>query len=326
VDRSRVVTLSPELVALGRDAVDALTRQDRVATTAQLVRWGLKRGLVAQRVIQGRWQRMHQGVVLLHSGSPSWREQARSALLYAGPTAALSHSSAAYVHGIIKQPARLVEVSTPRAIRPTEGVVIHRRRVMPWAGGRLRSVTQDTSVVDLVERATGVDGVVAVVGAAMLRGMIPDRILLEASSRTRVRHRAMLHELLDPGSDLIESPLEHRYARDVERAHALPRGHTQVRQKVGDRWIRADRVYRGLGVRIELDGQFAHPLTSTDDDVWRDNAVMLAHTEVTLRYRWSHVTTSPCATAVQVASALRSRGWKGSARGCHPTCPAGHFA
>lgn len=158
-------------------------------------------------------------------------------------------------------------------------------------------------------------------GAAMLRGMLPERILTEVELRPRVRHRELLAEVLAPGAESIESPLEYRYGRDVERAHGLPRGSTQIRQLVSGRWIRADRIYKRYGVRIELDGQLAHPFGTTDDDVWRDNAVMLAHHEITLRYRWHHVAANPCATADQLASALRARGWRATLRNCGPRCP-----
>ena len=142
--------------------------------------------------------------------------------------------------------------------------------------------------------------------------------MAEAEYRARVRHRSLVRELLGPGSEAIESPLEYRYARYVERAHRLPRGATQVRQLVGGRWIRADRVYDG--VRVELDGQLAHPFGATDEDVWRDNAVVLAHREVTLRYRWRHVAAEPCATAAQVRQALGQAGWRDRSRPCGPRC------
>lgn len=299
-------------------------RQGGAATTTQLAGWGLSAAVVARKVTSGRWQRLQRGVVLLHSGPPAWRERAHGALLYAGAGAALSHSSAAYVHRISPAPGFLLEVSVPgdRFVRPAAGLVIHRRRSMPHAAGRLRAVNENATVVDLVARAAGDDAAVAVVGAAVLRGVLPDRVLAEAGSRERLANRSILTELLAPGAEAIESPLEHRYARDVERRHRLPRGRTQIRQLVGGRWIRADRLYVGLGVRIELDGQLAHPFATTDDDVWRDNAVVLSHSEITLRYRWSHVAATPCAAATQVAGALRARGWRGDLRPCSSACTA----
>ncbi|QHT57533.1 hypothetical protein GXP71_16625 [Cellulomonas sp. H30R-01] len=154
-------------------------------------------------------------------------------------------------------------------------------------------------------------------------GVRPGVVLLHAEERRALRHRALLvgmlgtDGLLDQG---VESPLEHRYLRDVERAHGLPSATAQRRDRVGGRWIRADRVHVALGVRVELDGQLAHPHGRTDDDVWRDNAVAVERSELTLRYRWRHVVAQPCRTAAQVAAALTARGWQGHPRRCGRDC------
>ncbi|MBC7291890.1 MAG: type IV toxin-antitoxin system AbiEi family antitoxin domain-containing protein, partial [Actinotalea sp.] len=78
-----------------RAALLRAERQSGVLTTAQLERSGLLRSWVAHQVRTGRWQRLHQGVVVAHSGPVDWRTRAWAALLYAGPGAALSHASAA---------------------------------------------------------------------------------------------------------------------------------------------------------------------------------------------------------------------------------------
>ncbi len=74
-------------------------------------------------------------------------------------------------------------------------------------------------------------------------------------------------------------------------------------------------------MRCELDGELAHPGGRTDSDTWRDNAVLIERGDITLRYRWGHVALTPCATAAQVAAALRLRGWRGAPRACKPDCP-----
>jgi len=191
---------------------------------------------------------------------------------------------------------------------------------MPFAAGSLRAVEAHATVLDLVDVTAVLDDVVGVLCDAVRTGLLPGRLVREAQERERLRHRGLLLDVLG-GDDGVESPLEHRYLRAVERAHGLPRSRGQVRERVGGRWIRADRVHPGLGVRVELDGQLAHPFGRTHEDVWRDNAVIVERAEVTLRYRWRHVVVEPCATARQVAAALGARGWSGSARPCGPGCP-----
>ncbi len=313
----------PGVAGLPEPVRTAVLRRDGVVTTDELVRAGTSRGRVARRVASGEWQRLHRGVVLLQSGPPTWRQSARAALVAAGPGAALSHVSAAYVHGIVRRPGTQVVVSVPveRYVRPHAGVVVRRRRRMPPVCGRLPATTREATVLDLVHDALTEDDVVGLLCDAVRAGVHPWAVARAAQARTALRHRALLRDVVEDVRAGVESPLERRYDRDVERRHGLPRSAAQVRERVGGTWIRADRVYVGLGVRVELDGRLAHPSGTTDDDVWRDNAVLLDRADVTLRFRWRHVVATPCAAAVQVARALASRGWRPRPTPCSPACP-----
>lgn len=313
----------PGLERVAPSVRELIAKQDGVATTGQLALGGLGPSVVSRHVRAGRWQRAFRGVVILQSGAPSWRQQARAALLAAGPGAALSHRSAAFVHGFVSAPGAGIVVSVPasRAVRPQPGLDVRRRRAMPFASGSPRRVGREATLLDLVQEAPDEDATVAILCDAVRAGVLPGRVLDELAARPWQRHRALVVEVLDEPWARVESPLERRYDRDVERAHGLPRSRGQVRQVVGGRWIRADRVFDGLGVRVELDGQLAHPHGRTDRDVWRDNAVLVERAELTLRYRWTHVVSGPCATAAQLAAALRTRGWRGALVRCSPVCP-----
>ncbi|ROS26249.1 hypothetical protein EDF34_2582 [Cellulomonas sp. PhB150] len=299
-----------------------LARQDAVATTAQLQQWGMTRAAIARRAASGEWTRLFRGVVLLSSGAATWRQRARGALLYAGDGAALSHRSAGFVHGFVSTPGPIVVISIPcaRSVAPQPGIHVRRRRPMPVAGGALRAVGEDRTVLDLVAEARSTDDAIGIVAEAVRAGVLPGRVLLHAEASTRLPNRRLVIDLLGEARAGVESALEHRYLHDVERAHALPPAQAQVREVIDHRWIRADRVYRGYDTRVELDGQLAHPYGRTDEDVWRDNAVILAHRELTLRYRWLHVAARPCRTAAQVADALRAGGWQGTPRRCSDAC------
>lgn len=174
--------------------------------------------------------------------------------------------------------------------------------------------------MDLIGGSPSVDDAVGWICDALRAGTCLLEVADAAARRGRFRHSRLLRELLTDASAGIESPLERRYHRDVEQRHDLPSARLQVRQVVGGLWIRADRVYDGLGVRVELDGELAHPGGRTDRDTWRDNAVVIERGEITLRYRWRHVAARPCRTAVQVAAALQSRGWTGRLQPCGESC------
>lgn len=308
------------------DVVDPLARQQAGAiSVAQLLDRGADRAWIRRQVDSRRWQRVHDGVVVAHGGPVPWRTRAWAALLYAGPGAVLSHASAAYLHDFGSQAPRAIEVSIPhdRRVVPVTGVIIRRRASVPPSGGRPARTWRGDTVVDLVAAARSDDDAVGWVCDAVRAGARLLEITDALARRTRVPNRKVLEELLAEVAAGVESALERRYHRDVGRRHGLPRAELQVREVVGGVWIRADCVYRGLGVRVELDGALAHPQGRTDADTWRDNAVVLARGEITLRYRWRHVAVTPCATAVQVAAALTAGGWRGRAHPCGPGCPVG---
>nr|WP_297430094.1 type IV toxin-antitoxin system AbiEi family antitoxin domain-containing protein [uncultured Actinotalea sp.] len=309
-------------MGVDRERVRALARrQDLVVTAGQLAAAGVERSWIQRQVRAGHWQRLHPGVYVVHSGPIAWRSRARAALLHAGVGAALSHRSAAFLHGWAPPPP-VVDLCIPHArkVEPGVGLRIHRRRLLRVVSGRLTVVARGDTVMDLLVTTHAVDDAVATVTAALRAGTRAEEVLEALGARSRVRHRTLVHELLDAVTDGVESALELRYHRDVEGRHGLPRAVRQQWQRLGGRWIRADAIYDGTGVRVELDGRVAHE-GRLDDDVWRDNAVAVSYGELTLRYRWSHVAGSPCPTAAQVVAALRSRGWKGRARPCSPTCP-----
>lgn len=300
----------------------AARTQDDVLTVQQLIELGVNRDAVDRRVAEGTWQRPHRGVVVVHGGPAQWRTRARAALLRAGPGAALSHSSAGYVLGFVDRPPSPVELVVPEGRHViVPDLRVSRRRTLDVTSMRgFQVTTRGSTVTDLVAAARTEDDAVGIVCAAVRAGTHPDEVLDALDARGRVQRRALLLDLVRAVDDGIESPLELRYHRDVEVRHGLPRAVRQGWERLDGRWIRSDVRYERHGVRVELDGRLAHPGGRTDADTWRDNAVIIATDELTLRYRWLHVVGSPCRTAAQVVAALHSRGWCGTGRPCGPGC------
>ena len=309
-----------------------LDRQDSAATTAQLMRLGANRPWIDRRVASGMWQRPHRGVVITYSGPPTWRARFRAALLYAGPEAVLSHEATGFLHGFRTAPPATVTVTVPAGLRATDspGLTIVRSRRLPNSrpssggvppGARTFARTSFAeTALDLASRAVDADGVVAALSEAVRGRTPPAEIAAALAARPNQPNRRLLLDMLTEVAEGVESPLELRYRR-LARRHGLPPAVLQVRHRLEGRRVRADCVYRGRGVRVELDGGLGHPGGRTDKDTWRDNAVGIEHLELTLRYRWAHVAGRPCDTAAQVATALRSRGWAGAPRPCGPHCP-----
>ncbi|WP_152189148.1 type IV toxin-antitoxin system AbiEi family antitoxin domain-containing protein [Georgenia satyanarayanai] len=304
---------------------------EHVLTRAQLRDEGATDRWVRHLVDTGSWQRAYPGVYVTHSGNLEWLTRVAAALAYAGTGAAISHSTASdwWFETAATRAQRMdapVEISVPahRTVTPMDGLRIHRRRTMPKIlAGRVDAVHPSETALDLVARAETTDDVIGILVRATRKVVHPNAMLKALERRGRVRGRDLVVDLLGEVADGVESPLELRYRQHVERAHGLPRAELQTREKLAGGWIRADCRYRGLGVRVELDGKLAHPGGRTDKDTWRDNAALLEAGEITLRYRWSHIAGTPCATAAQVARALHQGGWGGSPRPCGPACAVG---
>lgn len=307
-------------------AVRALARrQFDVVTRSQLLALGATSTWISHRVESGRWRRLFPGTYVVHTGPPTWRTRAVAALGYTGAGAALSHASAGHVHRLVTDPPRLIEVSVAhdRRVERQRGLRVIRRRSMPPSSGHPSATDPVHTVLDLFAASRGPDDAVGILCAAARLGISPRLILTAAGTRSRLPQRRLLNDVLADVADGVESPLERRYRRTVEVRHGLPRASLQVQERVAGRWIRADAVYDGFGVRSELDGALAHPEGRTDADTWRDNAVLLERGDVTLRYRWRHVAVTPCHVAAQVEAALRAGGWRGRGRPCRRGCPVG---
>src|ERR1700689_3107021 len=250
-----------------------------------------------------------------------------AAVLSAGRGAVLSHETAAELHRLTDKVTDSIHVTVPSQlpIIAISGVSLHRcQRADEIVLGHAyppRTRVEET-VLDLTQTAATFDDVCGWVTRALARDLTAeDRLSGAMHQRTKLRWRADLHELIAAAASGDHSVLEFRYERDVERAHGLPE---PVRQAPftdpSGRRGRRDRLYRGYGVVVELDGRLGHGPEDEWRDKDRDNAAAVDGQQ-SLGYGWPHVRWHPCATALQVAAVLRRHGWVGWPRPCSPGCP-----
>jgi very-short-patch-repair endonuclease len=250
-------------------------------------------------------------------------------VLWAGSGAALSHETAAEIHGLIDKPVGPIHISVPAGRRPgrngIRGVVIHRSRCLvpewqpPW---QLPRTTVEDTVLDLVAAARTFDDAYGWISAAVGRRLSSPQSLGKAlAARPRIRWRAWIAAALEDAADGVHSPLERHYVHGVERAHGLPTARRQAKRRHGTGVRYLDNLYEEYDVCAEVDGLAAHPAESRWRDTHRDNA-NLAQGTVTLRYGWPDATENRCRTAAEIAAVLRRRGWQGTVRACGPGCSA----
>jgi hypothetical protein len=310
-------------------------RQRGVLTSSQAIGGGMTKDMLRSRVRHGRWQRLHTGVYLVFSGEPDQLARQWAAVLRAGPGAMLSFRTAAELAGLTgpgererptgpAEPAIHVTVPGSRRISRVQGTVLHWSDRAAQAMHPARTPPQtrvEETVLDLANVAATIDDAYGWVARAVGRRLTTEARLREAMElRGRLRWRGELTEALAAGGAGVHSVLEHRYLRDVERPHRLPRGVRQARARSADggRTEYRDVLYEAYLVAVELDGQAAHPGERRWPDIYRDNAAATAGV-LTLRYGWLDVTRHPCRVAAQVAEVLRLRGYAGG-RPCSAGC------
>ena len=304
---------SPALLALAE-------LQAGVLSTEQVRGHDLPRRSVERLVQQGHWQRLDRSVYLVRPGEAGWTARAWAGVLLGGDAARLGGSAAGFLHGLVAAEPTPITVMVPahqvtRSRHPWQfRREIDGLREKRSPGSPPRTTIEDT-VLDLCDESTASQAAGLVTSAVQLRRTTVRRLQQSLRHRRRARHRLLLEDLLGDVGAGVESPLEHRYLRDVERAHGLPEGVRQHTQHS----FRRDVVYRRYGVVVELDGRLGHEGAGRFRDMWRDNLTAIGG-EVTLRYGHADVADRHCLVAQQVAIVLRQRGWADDPSRC-PHCP-----
>ncbi len=283
--------------------------QSGVVSRAQAVDHGIGRHTIARLLRDEQWHTVVDGVYS-RSPSPDWTALAWAGLLLAGGDGVLGAEGAMHLDGVSDPPETISVWSGERRVRNRK--LWRFREGSRAARGSPPRVSLEDATLEVCAESS-LDGVVSTLAAAVTSHRTTvERLRTRALELRNLRHRSFVLETLVDVSAGVESPLENRYLRDVERAHGLPVGQRQVSLSNG---TRSDVAYVEHGVLVELDGRLGHGGAGVWRDYQRDNR----HTVQglgTLRFGWNDVALSPCAIATQVAAVLSANGWLGRVRPC----------
>ncbi len=280
-----------------------------------------------------QWQPLARGIYLttpVADGSLTWEVRAWSGVLRFGPRARLWLNDAAIVHGLVDRPdpvqpdrcddvpiTFLVPIETSR-LRPPGYQLTRERpgtRELSTSSDPAATRVEDT-VLDLISHGDQSEVITWLTRAVQRRRTTPTRLLRRLEQRSRLRHRALVIEVLDDVAGGSTTHLEVAFVRDVLRLHELPVGDRQ--QRIGHTGAIADLGYRDYRLIVEVDGRVGHVGEGAFRDRKRDNAhTVLGWT--TLRFGWTDVTGDPCGVAAQLAEVLVRSGWSGMPTPC-PRC------
>jgi hypothetical protein len=204
-------------------------RQHGALSLTQLLDCGLTVSGVRKRVAAGGLHRIHAGVYAV--GRPDLPTKGRwtAAVLACGPGAALSHASAAALHGIRQSATSRIDVTIPRSCSLTRpGLRVHRRTELTAAditeidGIPVTSVPR--TLLDLATMLT-TPQLERACEQAVLEGIFDLRAVSELLARSHgqcgIRSFRAVLARGDLGSNIPASGLERRF-RDLCRAAGLP--------------------------------------------------------------------------------------------------------
>jgi very-short-patch-repair endonuclease len=294
-----------------------LRRQNGVVSRRQALRFTTAK-VVDWRIASGRWQRVHRGVFVTHSGPLTEQQRlwAASLAVGAGRPALLGGLSALIAHGLRRFDSRHIDLLLPTRRRdrnPPPGIRVHRASRLPatqingWMGPP--ATTPPRAVVDAAQWATTDVEARTIVAISFQQGLVKgdevDRVLagLPVVPRRSLIGRTA-RDAQDGSHTLTELDLV-----ELCRAAGLPVPSRQVRRRDASGRTRfLDAVFEEWGIRVEIDG--SHHMSA--DEWWQD---MIRHNdlsrrgEVVLRFPAWLVRDRPAAVIATLRRALMDAGW-----------------
>lgn len=308
-----------------------LSAQNGVVHVRQLRAFSISRGVIQANLEAQRWRRVLRGVYATFTGPLNYAAKVSAALLYGGPSAVLSHQTAAqsWETGRGGRDRRTddlgadegdddgewgeVAITVPyghSAISQLPLVRVHRSRAMRYITSRPYP-ERTTRVATLVDIAVAQpDASAAATRLISLAGRWPvptPRIWRHLERRPPYRYRRALNQAVRLVADGIQSALEHEYHQRIELAHGVPEGLRQQPVTVDGRTLYEDVTYDHLGapLTVRTDGRTWHATPGVAfRDRRRDNAAELAGRS-RLVYGWHEIRNNPCGVASEIATILQ---------------------
>jgi hypothetical protein len=292
----------------GRALASWFASTDGVIGRTQALELGVTKSQVDRWVRSGLWIRLYPGVYRLASFPSSPESFLRAALLVGGPSSYASHSSAAWLHGLLDHPGPEPTITVPaNHLVRTGGLTVTRTRRLqqPIMRRRFPCTSVPRTILDYATLA-GPDELDELIDRAVARRVVGLDSILDVC-RTTVGHpgRPFLRSRLDArgiAAGPHPSVLESKMVRTLHD-HGVPTPKAEVCWGPNRRY-RLDFAYPQLRLVIEVNGWAYH---SSPEQARRDSARRNALNRAgwtVLEFDWWEVTHEPHRVAADVAAAI----------------------
>lgn len=276
-------------------------RQHGVIARAELLAAGVSGTGISRAVSRGWLVRIHPGVYTFTHTSMSDEARVTAALLYAGPGAALSHTSAAWWWELIGTSPSVIHLATPHRRQRRAGTRLHLPRRVERLEHRGLPVTPvDRTLLDLATVLRGVT-LRRALAEADHRGLLKPAMLIARCRRGQpgsAALRAALHRHLPELAETL-SVLEDRFLELCER-HSIP----TPRVNVVVAGFKVDALWTKQRLVVELDGHATHARAAAiEADRRRELTLRTAGYEVR-RYTWAQITKDEARVVADLIAAL----------------------
>lgn len=258
----RVVAARQTKLAFDAAVAALADRQHGVVARRQLLAAGLSSGAVKERTASGLLVPVHRGVYALGGRPRSRSTHFMAAVLAAGDLAAISHISAAHLHGLLHGETARTHVTTPTRAGQRPGLIVH--HCGAWAEGErtevdgipCTSVARTLADLAATEPARRLERALE---EAERRGLFDGATVDRILSRRRAGQRALRAALADfSGSTMTRSGLEEAFL-DLVRGAGLPEPELNVSLALGGgRFAEIDALWREAQLAVELDSERYH--------------------------------------------------------------------
>jgi very-short-patch-repair endonuclease len=276
-------------------------RQWGVLSLDELRSCGLTRKEVMGRVRAGRLHLLYRGVYAVGHRSLPLEGRFLAAVKACGPTAVLSHVSAAALYGLVRWDNRFPEVTT-RTVRAHRGIRVHRTTVLDAA--RYGGIPVTTPARTLIDIAAALDYAAlrrAVREAQRKLVTIPQ--ILETLDRLGPRRgTANLTKILATGPAPTRSELEDAVL-DLLLKGGFMHPDVNVPIRLDGRRIVPDFRWPEQRLVIEADGAEWHDNRLTREDDAERQALLEAHGERVIRVTWAQAITRRRETLARIRAA-----------------------